>query len=542
MLIFNLLSRAIGFVDPCKYFFPWGGGSSVDTGDNIANSLMLDSTASQYLSRTISVGSGTTATHRFLVKRGKLGALQFLEGWSNASTQAWGISFTAADQIDFYEYQASAYIGRKTTNAVYRDPSATLDILCVHDTTNTTATDRMRIYVNGVRITSFSASVDISQNTVCSIAGGIPQSIGSQTNGTNYFDGYLTSIQRIDAQALDASYFGRFSVDTGQWVPKNYTGTYGTNGFKLDFANGAALGNDVSGNGNNWTLNGGITSANQYTDTPTNNYCVLNPLNNNGVVSKGNLQTVLGGASSYNNTGCTISVSGGKWYWEFVPTTSLAVSACQYGIVGASKYVGSLSGGSGNAASYSDGYAYAASGYKWNNGSQTAYAATYAQNDVIGVALDLDSGTLTFYKNGISQGIAFSGLTGAFYPVVTMSESGSTTVANFGQRSFAYTPPTGFKSLCTANLPDTGTVTVSGTFTGNLNANGPFIFCNGYPTTLTINGNAVTFATHADRTANGFKLRTASASYNNTGSNTWTATIVSNQKNLFKYANAQGNP
>ena len=131
-----------------------------------------------------------------------------------------------------------------------------------------------------------------------------------------------------------------------------------------------------------------------------------------------------------------------------------------------------------------------------------------------------------------------TGLTGNRWPYsVTQAASW-----NFGQQPLPEALDTGFLALCQANLSTSGTVTVSGSFTGNANADGPFVWMNGVPDTLTINSNAVTFGTHADKLANGFKLRTSSASYNVAGSNTWTATITSDTKNIFKYNTAEGNP
>jgi len=158
------------------------------------------------------------------------------------------------------------------------------------------------------------------------------------------------------------------------------------------------------------------------------------------------------------------------------------------------------------------------------------------------VAFDADVGTLVFYKNGTGQGIAFTGLTnGPYFPSHgDGSGSAGTQVAyNFGQRPFYYGIPNGFKSLCQANLADNETITTGGTFTGNLNADGPYIDLKGTPTAMTINGNAVTFGTHADKTAFGFKLRTASSSYNNTGSNTYSITSTGPKR---KYALAKANP
>tara|TARA_B110000259_G_scaffold25691_2_gene26473 strand:- start:7346 stop:10762 length:3417 start_codon:yes stop_codon:yes gene_type:complete len=214
---------------------------------------------------------------------------------------------------------------------------------------------------------------------------------------------------------------------------------------------------DDSGNNNDWQPNGGITTGSTVTDTPTiyadgGNYCTGNPLimyNGGGgaaiVPKNGNLDLI--GGNGWATIGSTFAVSTGKWYWE----ATFTIPVTGDGVLGIHKVNTSLFqilGYSGDPY----GYAYGASGNKLNNTTGSAYGATYTNGDVIGVALDLDAGTLTFYKNNVSQGVAFSSLSGEFFPA--FSSDKAYYQANFGQRPFAYTPPTGFKSLHTGNLPD----------------------------------------------------------------------------------------
>ena len=170
--------------------------------------------------------------------------------------------------------------------------------------------------------------------------------------------------------------------------------------------------------------------------------------------------------------------------------------------------------------------------------ANTTNTTTVTANKVFAFKMTT-TGSLS-YKNVTDAGSWTSiatGLTGNRWPYsVTQAASW-----NFGQQPLPEALDTGFKALCQANLSDSGTVIVSGSFTGNVSADGPCIWMNGTPKTLTINSNAVTFGTHADRLATGFKIRTASTSYNSTGTNTWTATIDSNLQNIFKYNNGQGN-
>jgi hypothetical protein len=192
-----------------------------------------------------------------------------------------------------------------------------------------------------------------------------------------------------------------------------------------------------------------------------------------------------------------------------------------------------------------------------SNGVTVVYTGTviaFATGDILQCAYDADSGKFWFGKNNLwwNSSVGTTGdpsagtnqtLTAAaatYFPFVQLRQAAGTSIAdiNFGQRPFSYTPPSGFVALNTFNLP-TGSVTTNGTFTGNANADGPFVYLNGVPTTMTINGNAVTFGTHSDKLANGFKVRSSSSSYNTSGSNTYS---VSTTGATFKNSNAQGNP
>jgi hypothetical protein len=200
----------------------------------------------------------------------------------------------------------------------------------------------------------------------------------------------------------------------------------------------------------------------------------------------------------------------------------------------------------GEASSY--GY-YNVTGNTYNNGTTVPYGDTYTTGDVIGIALDLDNGKLYFSKNGTWQnsgsptggtGEAYSGLTGTFFPAYAEGNSTDPTSygINFGQRPFVYTAPSGFKALCTANLPST-TITTSGSYTGNGSTDGPFVYLNGVPTAMTVNGNAVTFGTDADKLSNGFKIRTANTTFNlNTSTYNYSITSTGDP---FKTARAQSN-
>jgi hypothetical protein len=218
------------------------------------------------------------------------------------------------------------------------------------------------------------------------------------------------------------------------------------------------LAGDYSPNGNNWTQNNISTTAgttfDSMTDVPTltsataANFCTMNPLENpyGFTLSGGNLD--MSGASAWRGTRATIGVTSGKWYWEYVHTSAT---------VGGGTAISTQAGytwaqmATNDPGSYSGGWQYSYTGQKSNNGSVAAYGASFTQNDVIGVAFDADAGTLVFYKNGVSQGTAYTGLTsGPYFPTDAGPFGGST--YNFGQRPFAYTPPSGFVALNTFNL------------------------------------------------------------------------------------------
>jgi hypothetical protein len=307
--------------------------------------------------------------------------------------------------------------------------------------------------------------------------------LGAFTRISTYFDGYLTEINFVDGQALTPSSFGETDAVTGVWKPKKYAGTYGTNGFYLNFSDNsnntaATIGKDYSGNGNNWTPNNiSVTSGVTYDsmlDVPTNwadggngrgNYAVLNPLFAAGTVSDGNLKHTAS-TTTWVNTSSTIFVNSGKWYFE---ATNIAGN---YTMIGVATNSASTSQNYGTATNT---WTYFNDGTKYGNGATaTAYGASYTTGDVIGVALDMDAGTLTFYKNGVSQGTAFStGLSGlTLCPWFGSYTNGNGVNVNFGQRPFSYTPPSGFKALNTFNLPTPTIVNgasymAATTYTGN---------------------------------------------------------------------------
>ena len=437
-------------------------------GSVIERSLRFDDNDSTWLERTVSSSSNRrTFTISVWIKRSKLGNFPAIFGQTDTSgSYMFYFVFDTSDQLYIIDYDYPTNNYHFVTNRKFRDTLSWYHIVLAVDTTQATNTNRSKLYVNGVQETSFSTANYPSQNLDTWVNHTTyPVRIGRFGWGhTTYFDGYMTEYNFIDGQQLDPTHFGYTESQTELWRPKRYEGTYGTNGFHLDFSDNSstsALGKDTSGNGNNFTPNNFSVSAgagnDSVEDTPTNNWCTLNPLamiaTGNVTPSNGNLDASFGTVSGGGGIASTFAVSSGKWYWE-IKITATSSARIDIGVVDDTfePYNGTVRYGPGLD---SKSYAYVSLGTKYNNNTDTSYGATYGTNDVIGIALDLDNGTITFYKNNVSQGQAFSGLTGGFSPAVGDGSSAGThsISANFGQQGFTYTPPTDFKALNLANLP-----------------------------------------------------------------------------------------
>ena len=537
----------------------------------IDRSLRFNSADSAYLNRTpSSAGNRKTWTYSTWIKRSNLTAGDYVHVFGHYVSDYTLLVFkTGDDRLQFWTNSGAAPV--LETSAVLRDPSAWYHIVLAVDTTQSTASDRAHIYINGVE-----AAYDVDQRS-----SQLTQNLDTFINSTNvheiggnpsftttrYFNGYLAENYLIDGQQLAPTDFGEYDSDNN-WNPKAYSGSYGTNGFHLDFSDNSsasALGTDAAGSndwtvnnisvagpgvtttgnislgssnrsfyfkgqsghsltvasgnfvwdssdGNTWTYRGqsgttvtltstyveisgttsvSFTNASSDTvvywslplgtglpngsgttdtfnieaygeeaidsliDTPTNytatsgnnggNYCTLNSVETGdfATLSNGNLDQT-GGASDYSGKRGTFSMTTGKWYWEVTINGTSGVAP-----------------GPGIQATSVPNYespvstrrTYYNSGQKFN-GSLSSYGSSFATGDIIGVAFDADAGSLTFYKNGTSQGVAFSSLSDGPYSPLTADYNGSSTSHNFGQRPFAYTPPTGYLSLCTENLSD----------------------------------------------------------------------------------------
>jgi len=433
---------------------------ALPTGYTIDQSLRFNSA---YLNKTW--GSAPTDGNKFTysvwVKRGNL---------DSGAGQYWllGATLGAESNIKLYYDAIDVHLTGSNydfnTSQVFRDSSAWYHLLFVYDSDDGTASDRFKIYVNGTRITDFSTSSTIPSGAANEFTkNGITATIGAYDGNNHIYNGYLSEVNFIDGQALTPTDFGEFDETYGHWIPKAYEGTYGTNGFYLDFADSGSIGNDVSGNNNDWTPTN-LAATDQMLDSPTNNFATLNPLwkGTGGIVSQGNLQYYAPCGAHYTITS-TQFMGSGKWYAEIyiVASNNAFVGLSSIKETNLNSHIGETAG-IGIAG--------------WNgtfiNGVWTAGGVfSYGAGDIISIATDMDIGSVTFRKNN-TESYTYNGLTDSEYTIGFGSEC-TNAVANFGQDSsfagnktvqsntddngygdFYYSPPTGYLALCTQNLDD----------------------------------------------------------------------------------------
>jgi hypothetical protein len=407
-----------------------GTNSIKDTGYDVANSLRFNDDDSPMLQITpsSSATSSRKMTISFWCKRSNLGinGRIFSADTSGSNNNRDSLFFDSNDKL--YLFLDNGSPGNLRTNRLFRDTSAWYHIVIAIDTTQSTDTNRVKFYVNGVQETSFDTSGDgvvyPSQNYDILGFGqnGREATIGADTDdggNDNEFDGYLTELVFIDGQQLDPTSFGEFDENSPTiWKPIDVSGlTFGTNGFYLDFENASSLGADVSGNSNNFTVNN-LTSVDQSTDTCTNNFATFNPLskNDSGTVtfSEGNLKTAHSGSDSRFNSYSTIGVSSGKWYAE-VKYEAKSSNSQNDLIVGVAYDVEDLNRQGSGIGGSSGSFAYVGdNGTKLHDSSESSYGSTFTTGDVIGIFLDLDNHKLYFSKNGsvVASGDPTSGSSG----------------------------------------------------------------------------------------------------------------------------------
>jgi hypothetical protein len=447
----------------------------------VERSLRFNYSDSSYLSRTPSVsGNRRTWTWSAWVKLSNIAS--DINGVTPLFAQHYSSGTTSRDYIQLYENKiwldfSNATSGSFRSTRLLRDPSAWYHLVMAVDTTQGTSTNRLKFYVNGEEVAWSTANYP-SQNYETAVnLSGTQMRIGGQTEGGYYISGYLAEVNFIDGLQLTASSFGENNSTTGAWQPKEYTGSYGTNGAYLKFTDSSAttastLGKDYSSNANNFTPNGFSVSAgasnDSLLDSPTDtntadtgvggqvssNYCTFNAAAvGGGTLTDGCLRVSTATATA---TVGTQSMKTGKWYFEVTTTTAAnpRVGVFDLGVSAPADLGGSAGSWcilNNSSRTYVGGVVTEYGSYVGSSGSITM------------VAYDADAGKLWFGENGTwfasgnpatGANPSLSSVTGSFIVPAVASGGGSNVFdLNCGQRPFAYTAPSGFKTICTANLP-----------------------------------------------------------------------------------------
>jgi hypothetical protein len=461
---------------------------SISTGYDIDNSLKFERDSNEAVETTNQAGGNRkTWTFSAWIKRTALSE----DYHTIFGAEYTNIQIMSNNRPRLVLYNGTSYYA--DPEMLLRDTSAWYHIVVQLDTTQSTAADRVKWWINGERVTTFNNSTytNMTQNTDFSGIGQ-PSSYGSGGwlrlgrffSGDEGFDGYMADVYYLNGTAAEADDFGEYDADSGIWIPKEYTGSgYGTQGFHYKFDNASNLGEDSSGEGHDANSLSNITAADQSTDTPTNNFCTLNPIFTNS--GSANYQTINEGATKFVNAGnayrlavANMGVTSGKWYWEVKATS---VGAVMYmGITYPSVWDTDYTlGGTIFLDDNND-------PVRYNNSSRSSFGSAFGNGDIIAFALDMDASTptMTVYKNNSSLGNLMSGLsiggTGAaflppkedgYFPKVggygamtfecnfggyTSGTPSSAATDENGYGSFEYAPPTGFYALCTKNLAEYG--------------------------------------------------------------------------------------
>lgn len=453
---------------------------SISTGYDIDHSVCWepDLTDQAYRSQGSTAGTRTKQTFSVWLKRTELGGDQYIfeGGTGTANDTQFGIQFSNSNKIQVMRaHSGSGYQYLLNTNRLFRDTSAWYHIVVAVDTTLSTADNRVRLYVNGVEETSFANRNNPSQNdNLGTFAANAQTSLGVSANLGKHLAAYMAEPCLIYNAQLAPTSFGEFDDDTGIWKPKDLSGlTFGTYGYWLEFktnntvGDAAGLGHDSSGNDNDFSRFDATIKAT--TDTPTNNFCTLNILEPDvsGMLTYTHGATKVAAAvgSPHPTSKGTFGVQSGKWYFELKAGTMNYSS--QVGVAG-------IALPEHKSASYphdnAGAHGYRSNGDKVTQGSAASYGDAWVTNDIIGVAMDLDNNTLTFYRNNTSQGQAYTGFTETYLPFIYAD--GTTIESNFGGHTtfsissaatdadgygtFEYAPPSGYYALCTKNLEEYG--------------------------------------------------------------------------------------
>ena len=468
-----------------------GGTTSAAAAFEVANSCRFNEPDSAYMSRTL--GTATNAkkfTISFWIKRCNVGNYEVPFECGTDGNNFGKFYFHEGGTLRFYQASSGSAQCSLTTNQLFRDPTAWMHIVMAVDTTQGTAGNRNKLYINGTQVTSFSTETNFGEDDTGSFNGAVLHTIGRDGTGTtDYLDAYLAEFVFIDGTQYAASDFGEFDEDSPTiWKPKDVSGlTFGNNGAYLDFEDSGNLGDDESGNTNDWAETN-LAAADQSTDSPSNNFATMNPLHkppDANTFSEGNCQVVTH-SDNYFGSASTIGVASGKWYFEVEFDSGASIGMA--GITSdpdedarGDKHLGKLIdsygiyGNSGNFLGPSDGSA--------------SYGSAISDGEIVGVYMDLDNNKIYFAVDGslvstTGKSIvapASTANTGLYFFGVGDGSSGSVTMkCNFGGCSafaissgntdangygnFEFDPSAGtfdgaskdFLALCTKNLATDG--------------------------------------------------------------------------------------
>ena len=469
-----------------------GGANTLTAGYNIDNSLRFAKGDTAYMTNATG-GTSTLNTKITLSLWMKIcdntydDTVGICWGYVDASNR-FGISMYQ-DKIIIYQNSAGTAGEKRSDSIRYRDESAWYHIVVAVDTTQGTAANRTKLYVNGVAA-EISAGDYPAEDATIAFTQNVTQSIGANWSGSaweGHWDGYLSEFYCIDGIAYDADDFGETDEKSGIWKPKDAKDdlTFGNNGFYLEFKNSAVgtgasdtIGADTSGKDQHFT-SVNVAVVDNCTDSPTNNFATFNPLEaidtsiDPDQLSEGNLR-LKGRTSASSGAGDVITRSSikipttGKWYAEYYNDGSDS-NTILIGLADASLTNHRQAYHTGVYVRCDNGNKYTITTSSTDNGS---YATGWDAGDIFGVAYDADAGTLTYYLNGSTQGTAFSSLTGEyFFGTATIGGADLLATVNFGNPPFAissgnadangygnfeYAPPSGHYALCTKNLAEFG--------------------------------------------------------------------------------------
>ena len=427
--------------------------------------------ASTYLNRTVASASNRkTWTYSAWIKRSGIGNTQtLLVSWSDGNNHS--KIRLESDKVHVYDLTSGSFSYQVKTNRMLRDTSAWYHIVVAFDTTQSTASNRLKIYVNGEQETSLAESSYPAEDYEGFINRNRVHSIGYNANNSNYFDGYMSHVALVDGTALTPTSFGETDSTSGIWKFKSPSGvTWGTNGFHLKFENSGALGTDSSGNTNTFTVNGNLKQA---LDTPSNVHCTMNPLTTtHHTFSNANLS--INGSDSKTSVG-SLGVNTGKWYWEakITGSTSLGQYAGATTIENENHWDNAPTSGAADVRTWAGNGNY----HNYTQSGNTADSDIISTTGTVyGYALDLDNGTMKYFVNGTlthTDSTIPSDNSKTFFPVSGTTNSGgggwqgadynfgsgnfgTTAITSAGSNGngslFEYDVPSGYYALNTKNI------------------------------------------------------------------------------------------